>query len=113
MNGRYMNRKDEFRNRTKKYASSIIKLYCSLPEKRTEVDVIGRQMLRSGISVAGNYREASRARSNAEFISKIETCSQEADETDLWLELLEDDCGISSELVTWLRQETNELLNFA
>jgi four helix bundle protein len=110
MDEEYTNKKDAFRNRTKKYASSIIKLYCSLPKNRTEVNVLGGQMLRSGTSVAANYREASRARSNAEFISKIETCTQEADETDLWLELLEDDCGIRSELMAWLKQETNELI---
>jgi len=67
-------------------------------------------MLRSGTSVAANYREASRARSDAEFISKIEVCTQEADETDLWLELLEENCEIISELMTWLRKETNELI---
>jgi len=52
-------------------------------------------MLQSGTSVAANYREASRARSRNEFVSKIELCAQEADETQLWLELLRDDCGIA------------------
>ena len=100
-------RKEAFRRRTKAYASAIIRFYCSLPKNRTEVQVIGRQMLRSGTSVAANYREASRARSNADFISKIETCAQEADETLLWLELLQDDCGLNSET---LQRETNELI---
>ena len=57
--------------------------------------------------MAANYREASRARSAADFISKIETCAQEADETSLWLELLHDDCGLDSES---LLRETNELI---
>jgi four helix bundle protein len=102
--------KEEFRKRTKKYASGIIRLYCSLPKNRREVQVVGGQLLRSGTSVAANYREASRARSDAEFISKIETCTQEADESDLWLELLHDDCGITSDLLVALTKETNELI---
>ena len=88
---------DELRQRTKNYASAIIRLYGALPKRRSEAQVLGRQLLRSGTSVAANFREASRARSVAEFISKLETCIQEADETDLWLELLRDDCGISDE----------------
>jgi len=103
-------RKEAFRRRTKAYASAIIKLCCALPKNRTEVQVIGKQMLRSGTSVAANYREASRARSDADFISKIETCAQEADETILWLELLNEDCGIKSDLIHSLLRETNELI---
>jgi four helix bundle protein len=106
-----MDAKSDFRQRTKAYASGIIKLYCSLPKARTEVQVIGKQLLRSGTSVAANYREASRARSSSEFISKIEVCAQEADESLLWLELLNEDCGISSEILGWLLKETNELIS--
>lgn len=103
-------RKEQFRQRTKAYASGVIRLYCALPKNRTEVQVIGKQMLRSGTSVAANYREASRARSDADFISKIETCAQEADETSLWLELLRDDCGVNGEVLTHLLRETDELI---
>jgi four helix bundle protein len=74
------------------------------------VQVVGGQMLRSGTSVAANYREASRSRSAAEFISKIETCVQEADETVLWLELLRDDCGVASDRLDWLLRESDELI---
>lgn len=102
--------KEEFKKRTKAYASRIIRLYCVLPKQRAEVDVLGRQMLRSGTSVAANYREASRARSDAEFISKIEICAQEADETLLWLELLNENCGVSSEDCRWLLKESDELI---
>src|SRR5216110_926105 len=91
--------RDELRNRTKQYASSIIRLYVTLPRDRSEAQVLGKQLLRSGTSVAANFREASRARSVSEFISKLETCIQEADETDLWLELLRDDCGISRQQI--------------
>ena len=105
-----MDRKSEFRGRTKKYAGSIVRLFCALPRRRDEVLVLGRQMLRSGTSVAANYREASRARSNAEFISKVEQCAQEADETLLWLELLRDDCDLQSPELESVVKETNELI---
>jgi len=106
-----MGGKEDLRNRTKKYAGSIIRLYCILPKNRVEVQVVGRQVLRSGTSVAANYREASRARSDADFISKIETCVQEADETSLWLELLEEECEIKAEVLKQLLKETNELIS--
>ncbi len=103
-------RKQELRARTKKYASAIIRFYCALPRARVEVQVLGKQLLRSGTSVAANYREASRARSDSEFVSKIDQCAQEADESLLWLELLQDDCAIGSELLTQLLKESNELI---
>ena len=105
-----MERKQEFRVRTKKFASDTIGLYCDLPKTRTEVQVVGRQLLRAGTSVAANYREASRSRSAADFISKIETCAQEADETQLWLELLKESCGIGNKLLDQLWQEADELI---
>ena len=102
--------KKDMRVRTKRYASAVIRLYCALPKSREEVRVIGRQFLRCGTSVAANYREASRARSDAEFISKIEVCAQEADEALLWLELLRDDCGIVGDDLVWFLKETDELI---
>jgi len=102
---------DELRKRTKNYASSVVRLFTALPKRQAEAQVIGRQLLRSGASVAANFREASRARTTSEFISKLEVCIQEADETDLWLELLRDDCGISSEQIKELLVETNELIS--
>jgi len=106
----YERKKEEFRQRTKKYASAAIRFYCSLSKTRDEVQILGKQFLRSGTSVAANYREASRARSDAEFISKIDQCAQEADESMLWLELLRDDCGIISERLDWLLKESDELI---
>jgi four helix bundle protein len=102
--------KQALRQRTKMFASAIIRFYCSLPKTRDEVRVLGKQLLRSGTSVAANYREASRARSESEFISKIEQCAQEADESLLWLELLRDDCFIRSEQLDWLLREADELI---
>ncbi|HEY6206346.1 MAG TPA: four helix bundle protein [Chthoniobacterales bacterium] len=100
----------ESRERTKNYASTIIRLYIELPRSRKEVEVLGHQLLRSGTSVAAHTREASRARSNAEFCSKIDGALQEADESDLWVELLRDDCGIRGEAIEKLHVETNELI---
>ena len=100
----------EFRERTKNYASTIIRLYIELPRSRKEVEVLGHQLLRSGTSVAAHTREASRARSNAEFCSQIDGALQEADESDLWLELRRDDCGIRGEAIEKLHVETNELI---
>src|SRR5208282_2681824 len=101
---------EEFRVRTKRYASAIVRLYVELPRSRKEVEVLGHQLLRSGTSVAAHAREASRARSDAEFCSKLDGLLQEADESQLWLELLRDDCGMRSEATDRLYQETGELL---
>lgn len=101
---------EELRLRCKRYASCVIRLYVVLPKSREEVAVVGKQMLRSGTSVAAHSREASRARSEAELISKLEVLLQEADETGLWLELLEEDCGIRSDNLAELLTETGELL---
>ena len=102
-------RKAEFRQRTRQFAGRVVRLYIALPLRRAEVPVLGKQMLRSGTSVAANYREASRARSRNEFISKIEQCAQEADETQLWLELLRDDCGVNLPEISAVWREADEL----
>ena len=101
---------ENFRNRTKEFALAIIKFYGELP-KKTEVKILGNQLLRSGTSIAANYREACRARSRAEFISKIEICIQEADETQLWLELLKEGCNIATPHQMFLESEVNELIS--
>lgn len=104
-------RKFELRQRTRQFAGRIVRLYIALPLRRAEVAVLGKQMLRSGTSVAANYREASRARSRAEFISKVEQCAQEADETQLWLELLRDDCDVTLPEISALWKESDELIS--
>ena len=100
----------ELRGRAKAYAASVIRLYVTLPKSRKEVEVLGHQLLRSGTSVAAQTREASRARSDAEFCSKLDGALQEADESQLWLELLQEDCGISGELIADVLAETGELI---
>jgi four helix bundle protein len=102
---------EELRRRTKEYASAIIRFYVSLPVSRREVQILGQQLLRSGTSVAAHAREASRARSDAEFCSKLDGALQEADESLLWLELLRDDCGVTSNQLLALLSETNELVS--
>jgi four helix bundle protein len=78
--------------------------------KSTEAQVIGKQVLRSGTSIGAHYREASRGRSNAEFLSKMEVGLQELDETAYWLELLMEAEIVSAEKLKSLYEETNELI---
>ena len=80
-----------------------------LPKQREEVSVLGKQLLRSGTSVAAQVREASRARSDDEFVSKLGSALQEADESALWLELLREECGIEAILTQPLESESSEL----
>lgn len=95
--------------RTKEFALQIIKLYSSLP-KMTEVQVFGKQLLMSGTSVGAHYREATRARSRPEFISKIQAGLQELEETIYWLELLEESfTDLVRSLIT-LSGEANQLM---
>ena len=97
------------RERTKAFALRIIRMYGSLP-KRTDAQVLGKQVLRSGTSVGANYREAQRARSKAEFIAKIGDCLKELDETSYWLELLVESEMIPAVLLAPLQDECNQLL---
>jgi four helix bundle protein len=99
----------DLRIRTRDYALQVIRLYSSLP-KTTEAQVIGRQLLRSGTSVGAHYREAKRAKSDADFISKIEGALQELDETAYWLELLELAKIKPGEMLHSLQAESNELI---
>jgi four helix bundle protein len=101
---------ENLRVRTKNYASQIIQLYVNLPRGRSEVDILGRQLLRSGTSVAATAREAARARSVQEFVAKLNISLQEADESALWLELLKEDCGIGTAQIDPLLDETNQLI---
>ena len=101
---------EDLRLRTKRFASQTIQFYVKLPLGREEAKVLGKQLLRSGNSVAAHAREASRARSDSEFCSKLDGLLQEADESQLWLELLRDDCAIVGEQIDHLLCETDELM---
>jgi len=100
---------EELKNRSKQFAIRIVKLFRLLP-RTEEARIIGRQMLRSGTSVAANYRAVCRSRSKAEFIAKIGIVVEEADETVLWLELLVDIDIVAQKRMTGLLAEANELL---
>ena len=100
----------EVRERTKQFAIRIVRLFRSLP-KSDDARTIGRQLLRSGTSVAANYRAVCRARSKAEFIAKIGVVVEETDETVFWLELLIDTGIIAQVKLNNLLKEANELLS--
>lgn len=101
---------EEFRARTKQFAAGVIRLFVKLPKSHEEIRVLGKQLLRSGTSVAAHVREASRARSDEEFVSKLGGALQEADESQLWLELLREECGIEPVLTVPLENEAGELM---
>lgn len=97
----------DLRPRTKAFALRMIKLYTSLP-KSTEAQVIGKQVLRSGTSVGAQFRESQRAKSDADFINKMEGSLQELDETGYWLELLTESGIVPAEKLASLQAETDE-----
>lgn len=99
----------DLKKRTKRFALQIIRLYSSLP-KTTEAQVLGKQVLRSGTSVGAHYREAQRAKSDADFINKMEGGLQELDESGYWLELL-GEAGITpKDRLEPLLKEDDELI---
>ena len=98
------------RQRTKSMALRVIKLVQALP-KTVVGEVIGKQVLRSGTSVAANYYGACKARSRRDFISKIGIAEEEADETLLWLELIVDSKLIEEIRVDELIGEVNEIIS--
>jgi four helix bundle protein len=99
---------EQLRDRTKAFALRVIRLYRSLPYK-TDMQVLGKQLLRCGTSVAANYRAACRARSKAEFVARIGIVAEEADESVLWLELLIESGIVKSEMTEKLLNEAREL----
>src|ERR1700685_4797645 len=96
-----LDKAEDMKLRTKQFAIRIVGVARSLPRTR-EGDVIGKQLLRCGTAVAANYRAVCRARSKAEFISKISIVVEEADETVLWIELLEDTSVVTTGKLSFL-----------
>jgi four helix bundle protein len=99
----------ELKNRTKQFALRILKLVTALPNTIAG-RAVGNQIVRSGTSVAANYRASCRARSKAEFIAKIGIVLEEVDETLLWLELIAEAKLLSPKRVEPLLVEANELV---
>jgi len=87
----------------------IIRLFRALP-RAAEAQVMGRQLLRCGTSVAANCWAVCRARSKAEFVAKIGVVVEEADETVFWLEMLAEAGIMRAERMDPLVKEANELL---
>ena len=100
---------DELKAKTKKFALRVMTLIDVLPNT-VKGRVIATQMMRSATSVGANYRGACRARSRAEFISKIGVVEEEADETAFWLELVIDSKIRGAKQIAPLLKEANELV---
>jgi four helix bundle protein len=100
------------KKRTKRFALDVIKFFEALPQDET-CRVLGRQLLRSGTSVGANYRAACRAKSTADFISKMGNVEEEADESAFWIELLIEDGKVTLVKAGPLLEEANELVAIA
>lgn len=103
-------KEDELRQRTRAFALRIIKLSEALPDNPIG-RVIRNQLLRCGTSVGANYRAAKRARSTADFISKMGIVEEEADESMYWIELIVEAGLVKEELLSELYREADEILS--
>jgi four helix bundle protein len=99
----------DLKKRTKAFALRVLKLVVALP-KTTAGRALASQIVRSGTSVAANYRVACRAKSTADFVAKMGIVEEEADETLFWLELLEESELVRAAKLTAIKQEANELI---
>ena len=99
----------DLKKRTKAFALRVLKLVDALP-KTTAGRALASQIVRSGTSVAANYRSACRAKSNADFISKMSIVEEEADEALFWLELLEESELVPAAKLTAIKLEADELI---
>ena len=102
----------DLKKRTKRFALDVTRFVEALPKDDT-CRILGRQLLRAGTSVGANYRAACRAKSNADFLSKMGTVEEEADETSYWLELLVEDGKVTEAKAKPLILEADELLAIA
>ena len=101
---------DLLKDRTKRFALQVIRLCRALPRTQ-ESSIITRQLLRSATSVGANYRAVCRARSTADFVSKLGIVLEEADETLFWIELLVESGAAHPEKISSVRREANELVS--
>lgn len=104
-----MSKSDELELRARSFALRIVRLCRALPHNR-EGDVFGKQLLRSGTSVAANYRSARRARSNQEFASRLAVVVEEADESCFWLGMIADSGLVQRQRLKQLCDEADQLL---
>jgi four helix bundle protein len=101
--------REAFKARTKAYALRVIKVVNALPRDAVS-QTLGQQLLRSGTSVAANYRGAVRGKSVADFIAKMGIVEEECDESLLWMELLIDSERVKSHRLAELMRESGEIL---
>jgi four helix bundle protein len=99
----------ELKGRTKQFALRIVRLYSALPSS-VVAQVLGKQLLRCGTSVGAHFREATRSRSDAEFISKVEGALQELEESVYWMELLVESEVMSAARLGDLMEEADQLI---
>ena len=99
----------ELEKQTKRFSVRIIRLSTTLPNT-PEGRVVRNQITKAGTSIGANYREANRARSKADFRSKIKICESEASETQYWLEVIVEVNWLSWEEVKTEHEECSELL---
>jgi four helix bundle protein len=100
--------KEELRRRTKAFALRVLKLIRALP-REIGAKAVAAQLVRSGMSVGANYRSSLRARSRAEWLSKLNTCLEESDESEYWMELIIEDGMLPEKRVEPLLKEAGEL----
>lgn len=101
--------RQDLRARTKAFALRIIAMCEAMPRGRRG-RILGDQIFRSGTSVGANYREAFRARSRAEFISKLGDSQKELEETIYWLEIIADSNTMKPARLALLHKEADELM---
>ena len=99
----------DLKQRLREYALRIIRMYTALPRNDKVAQVVGGQVLRSGTSVGAQHAEGTRARSDAEFVSKLESALQKLEETDYWLYLIVESHLMPKEKLASLIDETHEL----
>jgi four helix bundle protein len=107
---RYVYEWEEFKKRTMAFAMRVVRLVVSQPKSEFNY-VIGKQLLRAATSVGANYRSACRAKSRADFISKMTTVEEECDESLYWMELMVRAGVMKRQALEELMKEANEILS--
>jgi four helix bundle protein len=100
---------DEMKQRTKAFSLRVLKLVQALPRSRVG-DILGRQLLRAGMSVGANYRAACRAKSRADFVNKLKIVEEECDEARFWMEILAESGLVKASRLAGLMSEGDTIL---
>ena len=107
-----MTKNEQLRERTKQFALRVIRLFRALPDK-ADAQIVGKQLLRCGTSVAANYRAVCRSRSKAEFIARLGVVAEEADESVFWLEMIEESKMLNPKLLEDIKGSKRARGNFS